>query len=97
MDKSPEQNSAGAPLYPPIEPFDRRMLDVGDGHCIYVEQSGHPAGLPVVVLHGGPGGGCSPMMRRFFDPRITGRSCLISAGCGRSKPNASVEDNTTRT
>jgi proline iminopeptidase len=95
MDKSPEQNSAGAPLYPPIEPFDRRMLDVGDGHCIYVEQSGHPAGLPVVVLHGGPGGGCSPMMRRFFDPTHYRVIMFDQRGCGRSKPNACVEDNTT--
>jgi len=96
MDKSPEQNSAGTPLYPPIEPFDRRMMDVGDGHSVYMEQSGHPAGLPVVVLHGGPGGGCSPMMRRFFDPAHYRIIMFDQRGCGRSKPNACVEHNTTQ-
>lgn len=95
MDKSHEQKSAAAYLYPPIEPFDRRMLDVGDGHHVYVEQSGNPDGAPVVVLHGGPGGGISPMMRRFFDP-VAYRAILFDQrGCGRSRPNARVEANTT--
>ena len=49
-------------LYPTIEPFDQRMLDVGDGHRVYVEQCGARDGVPVLVLHGGPGGGCSPAM-----------------------------------
>lgn len=95
MDKSHEQNGAGGSLYPPIEPFDRRVLDVGDGHTVYVEQCGNPQGVPVVVLHGGPGGGSSPMMRRFFDP---GRYRIVlfdQRGCGRSRPHASVEANTT--
>lgn len=95
MDKSPEQNNAVAVLYPPVEPFDRRMLDVGDGHQIYVEQCGRPDGIPVVVLHGGPGGGASPMMRRFFDPTVYRIVLFDQRGCGRSKPHASVEANTT--
>jgi proline iminopeptidase len=95
MDKSHEQKSAAAFLYPPIEPFDRRTLDVGDGHHIYVEQCGNPMGVPVVVLHGGPGGGSSPMMRRFFDPAHYRIVLFDQRGCGRSRPHASVEANTT--
>ncbi|GAB4268569.1 MAG: prolyl aminopeptidase [Pararhodobacter sp.] len=95
MDKSHEQKSASAFLYPPIEPFDRRTLDVGDGHSVYVEQCGNPQGVPVVVLHGGPGGGCSPMMRRFFDPAHYRIVLFDQRGCGRSRPHASVEANTT--
>ena len=82
-------------LYPPIDPFDQRILDVGDGHQIYVEQCGNPNGIPVVVLHGGPGGGCSPAMRRYFDPNAYRIILFDQRGCGRSKPHASVEDNTT--
>ncbi|HCP82695.1 MAG TPA: prolyl aminopeptidase [Octadecabacter sp.] len=95
MDKASGQKSAVAYLYPPIDPFEQQMLDVGDGHRIYVEQCGNPNGLPVVVLHGGPGGGCSPMMRRFFDPDIYRIILFDQRGCGRSRPHASVENNTT--
>jgi len=95
MDKISGQKSALQYLYPPIEPFDRRMLDVGDGHQIYVEQSGRPDGEPVVVLHGGPGGGCSPAMRRYFDPERYRVILFDQRGCGRSRPHASVEANTT--
>ena len=79
MDKVAGQKRAVQLLYPPIEPFDQRTLDVGDGHYVYVEQCGNPDGVPVVVLHGGPGGGCSPAMRRYFDPSIIELFCLISA------------------
>ncbi len=95
MDKVSGHKSAVQYLFPPVEPFDRRMMDVGDGHSIYVEQSGHPDGLPVVVLHGGPGGGCSPAMRRYFDPAIYRIILFDQRGCGRSRPHASVEANTT--
>lgn len=95
MDKSAGQNRAIAHLYPAIDPFDQRMLDVGDGHRIYVEQCGNPDGLPVVVLHGGPGGGCSPAMRRYFDPSAYRIILFDQRGCGRSRPHASVADNTT--
>ncbi len=96
MDKSHEQKSAAAFLYPPVEPFSRRMLDVGDGHVVYVEECGNPAGMPVIVLHGGPGGGTSPMMRRYFDPAHYRIVLFDQRGCGRSRPNASVESNTTQ-
>ncbi|MEO1240036.1 MAG: prolyl aminopeptidase, partial [Pseudomonadota bacterium] len=67
MDKSSGKKAASQFLYPPIDPFDQRMLDVGDGHRVYVEQCGNPDGVAIVVFHGGPGGGCSPAMRRYFD------------------------------
>ncbi len=95
MDKFLDQKRAVQYLYPPIEPFDQRMMDMGDGHLIYVEQCGNPNGIPVVVLHGGPGGGCSPAMRRYFDPKIYRVVLFDQRGCGRSRPHASVKDNTT--
>ena len=82
-------------LYPPVEPFDQRMMNVGDGHRVYVEQCGKREGIPVVVLHGGPGGGCSPAMRRYFDPAFYRTVLFDQRGCGRSQPHASVEANTT--
>ncbi len=82
-------------LYPPIEPFRQQVLDMPGGHRVYVEQCGNPSGEPVVVLHGGPGGGCSPGMRRFFDPEHYRVVLFDQRGCGRSRPFASVENNTT--
>lgn len=95
MDRVLSQKSALSHLYPSIEPFDQRMLEVGDGHKIYVEQCGRPDGIPVVVLHGGPGGGCSPAMRRYFDPSVFRIVLFDQRGCGRSRPHASVDSNTT--
>ncbi|WP_420585342.1 prolyl aminopeptidase [Ruegeria sp.] len=95
MDKYPDQKRAVQYLYPPIDPFDQRMVDMGEGHRIYMEQCGNPDGIPVVVLHGGPGGGCSPAMRRYFDPEAYRVILFDQRGCGRSRPHASVEDNTT--
>ncbi|MCV2867377.1 prolyl aminopeptidase [Defluviimonas sp. WL0002] len=95
MDRSAGQKRTGAHLYSQVEPFDRRFLDVGDGHRVYLEQCGAPDGLPVLVLHGGPGGGSSPAMRRFFDPSVYRVVLFDQRGCGRSEPHASVEANTT--
>ena len=95
MDKHSGQKRAVSFLYPPIEPFDQRMMDMGDGHEIYVEQSGNKKGKPVVVFHGGPGGGCSPTMRRYFDPERYRVIMFDQRGCGRSRPHASIENNTT--
>ena len=95
MDRSAGQKGAVPVLYPRIDPFDQRVLPVGDGHRIYVEQCGNPRGVPVVVLHGGPGGGCSPSMRRYFDPSVYRVILFDQRGCGRSRPHASVENNTT--
>ncbi|MDA5556894.1 prolyl aminopeptidase [Shimia sp. MMG029] len=95
MDKNSGQKGAVHYLYPPVEPFDQRMLDVGDGHTIYVEQSGNPQGLPVIVVHGGPGGGSSPAMRRYFDPKVYRIILFDQRGCGHSRPHAEVAHNTT--
>ena len=95
MDKISGQKSAVQYLYPPIDPFDQRMMDMPGGHSIYVEQCGAPDGIPVIVLHGGPGGGCSPAMRRYFDPKVFRVVLFDQRGCGRSRPHASVTNNTT--
>ncbi|MFC5520969.1 prolyl aminopeptidase [Polaromonas jejuensis] len=87
--------SPAALLYPPIEPFRSGELDTGDGHTLYWEMCGNPDGKPAVFLHGGPGAGCSPEHRRLFDPQ---RYCVVlfdQRGCGRSRPSASLENNTT--
>ena len=97
MKENPSQSGAGprGGLYAPIEPFRQQMLDMSGGHRVYVEQCGRPDGAPVIVLHGGPGGGCSPGMRRFFDPGHYRTILFDQRGCGRSTPHASVENNTT--
>jgi len=82
-------------LYPVIEPNRSGMLDVGDGHRVYFEECGNPLGQPVLVVHGGPGGGCNPSMRRFHDPQQYRIVLFDQRGCGRSIPNASLDANTT--
>lgn len=82
-------------LYPPIEPFAKGRLAVGAGHEIYFEQCGNPAGIPVLVVHGGPGGGSNPTMRRYHDPKRYRIVLFDQRGCGRSTPHASLEQNTT--
>ncbi|ETW95285.1 MAG: proline iminopeptidase [Candidatus Entotheonella factor] len=78
-----------ATLYPDIEPHDHGMLDVGDGNLIYWEVCGNPSGQPALVLHGGPGSGCSTHLRRYFDPRAYRIVLFDQRGCGRSRPHAS--------
>ena len=82
-------------FYPEIEPYDHGMLDVGDGHRVYWELCGNPNGKPVVFLHGGPGGGCTPTQRRLFDPDKYRILLFDQRGCGRTTPYASLEANTT--
>ena len=82
-------------FYPEIEPYETGMLDVGDGHRVYWELCGNPNGKPVVFLHGGPGGGCTPTQRRLFDPEKYRILLFDQRGCGRSTPYASLEANTT--
>lgn len=82
-------------FYPEIEPYDHGMLDVGDGHQIYWETCGNPKGVPVLFLHGGPGGSCSKDHRRLFDPKRYRIILFDQRGCGRSTPHASLKANTT--
>jgi len=76
-------------VYPAIYPYDQGHLDVGDGHRVYWEQCGHQDGKPVVVLHGGPGSGCTSGMRRYFDPHAYRIILFDQRNCGRSTPHAS--------
>jgi len=79
-------------LYPEIEPYGHGMLEVSDGDLVYWETCGNPRGKPAIVLHGGPGSGCSDWHRRLFDPNAY---CLVlfdQRGCGRSIPHASAPD-----
>jgi proline iminopeptidase len=76
-------------LYPPIEPYDAGMLDVGDGQSVYWEACGNPDGKPALMVHGGPGQGCTPRMRRAFDPDRYRLVLFDQRGCGRSTPNVS--------
>ena len=78
--------------FPEIEPYDTGMLDVGDGHRLYWEVSGSPNGKPAVVLHGGPGAGCSPGLRRMFDPSAYRIVLFDQRNCGRSTPHAIEPD-----
>ena len=81
-------------LYPPIEPFNSGYME-RDGHQIYYEQCGNPNGKPAVFLHGGPGGGGSIAVRRFFNPEKYNIVIFDQRGCGRSMPHGCLENNTT--
>ncbi|MGR6914447.1 prolyl aminopeptidase [[Actinomadura] parvosata] len=76
-------------MYPAIEPYEHGMLDVGDGNLVYWEVCGNPDGKPAVVVHGGPGSGCSVNMRRTFDPERFRIVLFDQRNCGRSRPHAS--------
>ncbi|HSM11555.1 MAG TPA: prolyl aminopeptidase [Lysobacter sp.] len=84
-------------LYPEIEPYESGTLKVDERHTLHYEQCGNPDGKPVVLLHGGPGGGCSDKMRRFHDPAKYRIVLFDQRGSGRSTPHADLVDNTTWT
>tara|TARA_B100000674_G_scaffold107401_1_gene78893 strand:+ start:590 stop:1552 length:963 start_codon:yes stop_codon:yes gene_type:complete len=83
-------------LYPPIEPHTTGMLQVSDVHTIAWEQSGSADGIPVVVIHGGPGGGGQPSYRQYFDPAAFNIIQFDQRGCGKSTPYAELEGNNTQ-
>jgi proline iminopeptidase len=76
-------------MYPEIDPYEHGWLDVGEGHQVYWEVCGNPEGKPAVVLHGGPGSGCTPWHRRLFDPVAYRIVLFDQRNCGRSTPHAS--------
>ena len=82
-------------LYPEIEPTASGWMTTDSVHEVYWEECGNPHGLPVIVLHGGPGGAVNPSMRRYFDPAKYRIVMFDQRGCGKSRPNASLEANTT--
>lgn len=82
-------------LFPEVEPYNSGMLPVGDGHEVYFEECGNPAGKPALFLHGGPGGGLDARYRRFFDPQRYRVVLFDQRGSGKSTPHASLEANTT--
>jgi proline iminopeptidase len=82
-------------LYPPVAPYSTGYLSVSGGHELYYEECGNPDGKPVVFLHGGPGAGANPAVRRFFDPGLYRIVVFDQRGSGRSRPHASLEENTT--
>ena len=82
-------------LYPENEPFAYGWADTGGRHEVYFEECGNPSGRPCVILHGGPGGAINPTMRRFFDPKRWRMMLFDQRGCGKSRPNAELEENDT--
>lgn len=84
-------------LYPDIEPYARHRLAVDEPHELYLEESGNPDGIPVLVVHGGPGGGCEDYHRRFFDAERFRIILMDQRGAGRSTPLAELEGNSTDT
>lgn len=83
-------------LFPECQPYAHHFLQVSDTHQLYVEQCGNPNGVPVVFLHGGPGSGCNPGQRRFFDPDHYRIVLFDQRGCGRSLPAGETQENTTQ-
>lgn len=82
-------------LYPEIKPYARHRLKVGAPHELYVEESGDPGGIPILFVHGGPGGGCDRKNRCFFDPEAYRIILFDQRGAGRSTPHSELENNTT--
>lgn len=82
-------------LFPPIPAYKSHFLQVSDLHVIHIEEAGNPNGKPILFLHGGPGGGISPIYRQFFDPEFYRIILIDQRGCGKSTPHAELKDNTT--
>jgi len=82
-------------LFPDIKPYTTERFAVDELHTLYVEECGNPQGMPALFLHGGPGAGCEPMHRRFFDPERYRIVLFDQRGCGQSTPHAELRDNST--
>ena len=81
-------------LFDSLKPYVSHHIQVDDLHTLYIEECGNPAGIPVVFLHGGPGAGCAPYHRRYFDPEVYRIVLFDQRGCGKSTPHACLESNT---
>ena len=82
-------------LFPDADPWATHALEVGGGHVLQVQEFGRAAGIPALVLHGGPGSGCSPLLRRVFDPARWRVICPDQRGAGGSRPRGATAHNTT--
>lgn len=82
-------------LYPELKPYKRHQLQVSEIHELYLDESGNPAGIPILFLHGGPGSACDAYSRRFYDPEVYRIITFDQRGCGRSTPHAKLDQNTT--
>ena len=82
-------------IFPEIQPREQGILKVSPLHSIYWETSGNPKGLPILIVHGGPGGGSSPVYRRYFDPKKFNIVQFDQRGCGRSTPHSELKENST--
>ena len=96
MPRMDTRSDVHAELYPALEPYDQGMLALDDVHTMYWETCGNPLGIPVLFLHGGPGGGCSVEHRRFFDPDVFRIVLFDQRGAGNSTPLGEALDNSTR-
>ena len=83
-------------LYPELKPYQRHSLKVSELHELYIDEAGNPDGIPVLFVHGGPGGGCNGSSRRFYDPALYRIVTFDQRGCGRSTPHGELSDNTTQ-
>ena len=83
-------------LNPELKPYQRHSLKVSELHELYIDEAGNPDGIPVLFVHGGPGGGCDGSSRRFYDPALYRIVTFDQRGCGRSTPHGELSDNTTQ-
>ncbi|MCH7672470.1 MAG: prolyl aminopeptidase [Proteobacteria bacterium] len=83
-------------LYPEMKPYRRHSLRVSELHELYVDEAGNPDGIPVLFVHGGPGGGCDASSRRFYDPAVYRIVTFDQRGCGRSTPHGELAENTSQ-
>lgn len=91
MSRDLEGAAPAAHMYPPTEPYESGYIDMDGGHSLYWEACGNPAGRPALFVHSGPGGGCSAVNRRLFDPDRYRIVLYDQRGCGRSRPHASAD------
>ena len=90
------ERAARGELWPELKPYDTGYLQVSELHQIFYQLGGNPKGKPVMVLHGGPGAGCTPQYFRYFNPRVYHIILHDQRGCGQSKPYGELRENTTQ-